>query len=96
MHTLSLDTFTDGGISFAVGAGGTLNHKTGASSFGNGSSISMLGGSVTNTGGGAFSSSGPGTISGYGNVSGLTSVVATGHSERRDGGDAPNIVLQRR
>ena len=76
-HTLSLDTFTDGGISFAVGAGGTLDNKTGASSFGNGSSISMLGGSVTNTGGGAFSFSGPGTISGYGNVSGLTSVVAT-------------------
>ena len=36
----------------------------------------MAGGSVTNTGGGAFTFTGPGTIGGYGTVSGLTSVVA--------------------
>lgn len=76
--TLNLNTFTDSGVSFSVGAGGTLNNnQSGTTSLGNGSSINMAGGSVTNTGGGAFTISGPGTISGYGTVSGLTSVVTS-------------------
>jgi hypothetical protein len=75
--TLNLNTFTDGGVSFLVGTGGTLNNnQAGTTALGNGSSINMAGGSVTNTGGGGFTFSGPGTISGYGTVSGLTSVVA--------------------
>ena len=75
--TLNLNTFTDSGISFLVGTGGTLNNnQAGTTALGNGSSINMAGGSVTNTGGGAFTFTGPGTIGGYGTVSGLTSVVA--------------------
>jgi hypothetical protein len=77
-HTLNLNTFANGGVSFNVGANGTLNNnQSGTTSFGNGASINMLGGSVTNTGGGVFTFSGPGSIGGYGSVAGLSSVVAT-------------------
>jgi hypothetical protein len=87
-HTLNLSAATFSSnfnatiAAFIIGAGGTLNNSSGASSLNNGGFVNMQGGSITNTGGGLF------TINSPINVTGGTSSAPT-----TLGGGAGGITL---
>ena len=79
----TVSNFGSGKPLFVVNAGGTLNNLGSTSSIGGTDIVKMVGGTVSNSGGGAFTINTP--ITGYGTVSGPLTIGSNGNIQASGG-----------